>query len=225
MKEKQQYLIVGLGGFGKNLALSLVELGAEVMGVDLDEQAVAAVADKVTHTGVADTTDSRVVQQLGVGDFDAVVCAIGTHLEASLMTTLLLKENGAKKLVAKAANEMHGKILSRIGAETVLYPEKEVANRLAKDFMASKDFVELVPLTVQHSMFEVAAPKKFCGHTLQELHMRRNFGLNVIALKRAGETIVSPAADEVVRHKDLMIVVGDKEKAQKAIDKFEPPTN
>ena len=219
MSEKQQYLVVGLGGFGHNLALSLVELGAEVMGVDRDELVVAEVADRITHTAVADTTDSRVVKQLGVADFDAVVCAIGTHLEASLMTTLLLKENGAKKLVAKAANEMHGKILSRIGADTVLYPEKEVASRLAKDFMASKDFVELVPLTVQHSMFELTAPKKFCGHTLQELHLRANFGLNVIGLKRGDQTIVSPAADEVIRHNDLMIVVGDRKKAQQAIEK------
>ena len=158
-RKKKQYLVLGLGRFGQGLALDLEEMGAEVMGVDQNEDHVSEVADRITHSAVADTTDSKVLQQFGVAEFDGVICAIGNVLEASLMTTLLLKELGAKYLVAKATSELHGKILKRIGADRVIFPEREVAARLARDFLAPKDFVEVVPLTVQHSMFELKAPK------------------------------------------------------------------
>lgn len=219
MKErKQQILVAGLGRFGQNLAIDLIDLGAEVFGVDHHEEAVAEIADRLTHSAVANTTEPRVVSKLGVPDFDAVVCAIGSDLEASFMTALLLKEAGAKQLVAKATTTLHGKILTKIGADRVIFPEREVAARLARDFLAPKDFVEVVPLTVQHSMFELKAPQSFCGLTLHELHLRRRFGLNVVALRRGDETIVSPTAEEVLRRGDLMVVVGDRSKAKEALN-------
>ena len=217
-RKKKQYLVLGLGRFGQGLALDLEEMGAEVMGVDQNEDHVSEVADRITHSAVADTTDSKVLLQFGVAEFDGVICAIGNVLEASLMTTLLLKELGAKYLVAKATSELHGKILKRIGADRVIFPEREVAARLARDFLAPKDFVEVVPLTVQHSMFELKAPKEFSGHTLSELHLRRRFGLLVVAIRRGEETVVSPGADEVVRHDDLMVVVGDRARARELLN-------
>lgn len=220
--QKQQFLVAGLGRFGQKLALDLIALGAEVLGIDSSEERVAEVADRLTHSAVANTTEVKVVEKLGVSDFDAAICAIGSDLEASLMTTLLLKENGAKMLVAKATTELHGTILTRIGADRVIFPEREMAGRLARDFLAPKDFVEVLPLTVQHSLFELKAPAKFCGITLQDLHLRRNYGLNVVAIRRGDETVVSPGADEVVRRGDLMVVVGDRSQAKKALEQQDP---
>lgn len=220
-KPKQQILVAGLGRFGQGLALDLEELGAEVMGIDVQEDRVYEVADHLSHTAVADTTERKVLEQLGVGDFDAAVCAIGNDLEASLMTALLLKELNVKKLVAKATSDTHGKILAKIGADQVIYPEREVAARLARDFLAPKDFVEVVPLTVQHSMFELKAPSSFFGHTLAGLELRRRFGLNIVAIRRAQETVVSPMAEEVVRRDDLFVVVGERSRAQEALELHE----
>jgi trk system potassium uptake protein TrkA len=218
MSSKKQYLILGLGRFGQGLALDLERMGAEVMGVDENEEHVSEIADRITHTAVADTTEKKVLEQLGVAEFDSVICAIGNVLEASLMTTLLAKELGARHLVAKATSELHGKILKRIGADRVIFPEREVAARLARDFLAPKDFVELVPLTVQHSMFELKAPKEFSGHALSELHLRHKFGLLVVAIRRGEETVVSPGAHEVIRHNDLMVVVGDRAQAKELLN-------
>jgi trk system potassium uptake protein TrkA len=216
--KKQQFLVAGLGRFGQKLAVDLIELGAEVFGIDAQEERVAEVADWLTHSAIANTTEVKVVEQLGVADFDAAICAIGSDLEASLMTALLLKENGAKVLVAKASTQLHGKILSKIGADRVIFPEREVAAKLARDFLAPKDFVEVLPLTVQHSIFELKAPVSFCGLTLEHLHLRRRFGLNVVAIRRGDETIVSPGAGEVVRRGDTLVVIGDRAQARNAVE-------
>ncbi|MGE0491406.1 MAG: TrkA family potassium uptake protein [Vulcanimicrobiota bacterium] len=215
MKDKPlQVLVIGLGRFGRSLALSLTELGAEVMGMDVRQEAVSEVADRLIHSAVADSTDEKVMREVGVDQFDATVCAVGSDIEASLMTVLLLKEHGSKNLVAKAANALHGRVLERIGADRVIFPEREVALRLARDFLAPRDFVEVVPLTVQHSMFELQAPAHFAGCTLQELDLRSRFGLTVVAIRRGDDTVVSPAAAEVIRRQDLMVVVGDRNRAQ-----------
>ncbi len=211
---KQQFLITGLGRFGQKLAIDLMGLGAEVMGVDRNEERVAEIADSLTHSAIADTTELKTIENLGVAEFDAVICAIGTDMESSLMSAVLLKENGAKMLVAKASTELHGKILMKVGADRVVFPEREMAAKLARDFLAPKDFVEVLPLTVQHSLFELRAPTKFCGMTLQELHLRKRYGLNVVAIRRGDETLVSPVAEEVVRRGDLMVVVGDRARAK-----------
>jgi len=215
---KKQIFIAGLGRFGQSLAVNLLEQGAEVFGVDARESMVEEIADQLTHSAIANTTDPKVMARLGLADFDAAVCAIGSDLEASLMTTLLMKENGAKHIIAKSTTVLHGKILKKTGADRVIFPEAEVAARLARDFLAPKDFVEVVPLSVQYSMFELKAPKSYCGLTLNQLHLRRRFGLNVIALRRGEEIIVSPSAEEVVRRNDLMVVVGDRSKAREALE-------
>lgn len=216
-RPKKQYLVIGLGRFGQSLALDLVQLGAEVFGVDQSEEAVTEVADRLTHSAVANTTEAKVIEKLGVDQFDSVICAIGGDLEASVMTALLVKEQGARNLVAKANSRLHGKILERLGVDQVLFPEREVASRLARDFMASEQFVEVFPLTVQHSMFELKSPPHFAGRTLQQLHLRKRFGLTVIAIRRAGETVVSPGPEEVIRRDDVLLVVGDRTTAEQAL--------
>jgi trk system potassium uptake protein TrkA len=213
---KKQILIAGLGRFGQSLALGLEEMGAEVMGIDAREEAVNEISDRVTHVVIADTTEEKVIEEIGVAQFDAVVCAIGNHLEASLMTTVLLKEYGAKMLVAKASSALHGRVLEKVGVDRVIYPEREVAARLARDFMVPREFVEVVPLTVQHSMFELKAPPNFAGQTLAELDLRSRFGFLVVAVRRGEDTVVAPGPEEVIRRSDLLVVVGDRSRAEEA---------
>lgn len=214
---KRQFLVVGLGRFGVSLALRLEAMGGEVMVVDCREQAVSEVADRVTHSLIADTTEERVVKDLGVEQFDEVICAIGGAIEGSLMTTLLLREFGARHLVSKASTELHGRLLEKIGAHRVIYPERDMAARLARDFFAPPGIEELLDLSVKHKMFELKAPDGFHEQTLADLHLRGRYGMNVIAIRRGEDTIVSPAADTTVHSGDRLVVVGDYEKAQQAL--------
>lgn len=215
---KKEVLVVGLGRFGQSLATALAELGAEVMGVDQSEDRVEEVAELITHAVIGDATDERVVKGIGVSQFDVVVCGIGSDTEASLMSSVLLKEFGAKHLVAKASSNLHGRLLEKIGVDRVVYPERDVANRLARDFLVPEEFVEVVPLTVQHSMFELKSPAHFAGRTLAELHLRARFGFLVVAIRRGEDTVVAPGPNEVVRHNDLMVVVGERARAEEAVN-------
>ena len=152
-----QVLIVGLGRFGQSLARALVAGGVEVMAMDAREDAAEEISDEVPHVMIADSTEEHVLREVGPEQFDLVVCAIGGDIQASIMTTLLLKEMGAKKLIAKASTALHGRALAKLGVDRVVYPEREIAQRLAQDVMAP-NITELVHLTVTQSMFEMPAP-------------------------------------------------------------------
>lgn len=215
---KPQFLIIGLGRFGLSLALTLEELGGEVLGIDSNEDAVDDVASRITHSMIADCTEEHVIREVGVEQFDTVVCAIGTNVQASLMAVMLLKEAGAKRLVAKANNLLHGKMLTKIGADRVVYPEREMAIRLAHDVLSGEALVELVPLTLHHAMFELQPPARWHDKSLQELDLRGRWGLNVVAIRRTGKTLVSPGPEEMVLGEDVMIVVGDRQRAREALE-------
>jgi trk system potassium uptake protein TrkA len=219
MKKQQQVLVIGLGRFGQSLARSLVAGGVEVMAMDSREEATEEVAEDVTHVMIADSTEEAVLREIGPEHFDVVVCAIGGDLQASIMTTLLLKEMGAKYLVAKANSALHGRALEKMGVDRVVYPEREMAQRLALDFLAPH-MTEVLHLTVSQSMFEMPAPEKFAGKTLIELNLRERYGLNVLAIKRGGEPHVSPPPNEVVMLNDILLVLGSRERAEEA---FEEP--
>lgn len=214
---KPQFLVIGLGRFGSNLALQLMSNGAEVLGIDADEEAVNAIADQITHCLIADTTEERNLKEIGVDQFDAAICAVGSDFEASLMTTLLLKELGARRLIAKAGSRLHGKVLEKIGASQVVYPEQDMAIRLAHQLQPQEGLVELLPLSVQAAMFEIQAPRSFCGRTLAELTLPSRYGLTVIAVRRGGETTVSPQAAMMIREGDLLVVAGDRARAREAV--------
>lgn len=218
---KRQFLVVGLGRFGAALALLLEEMGGEVLAVDRREAAVSEIAEGVTHSIIADTTDERVVKDLGVDQFDDCICAIGGDIEGSLMTTLLLREFGARSLVSKASTELHGRLLEKIGADRVIYPERDMAQKLGRDLFAPPGIEELLTLSVRHRMFEIKAPEHFHQRTLADLQLRARHGMNVIAIRRGNDTIVSPAAEEVVHGGDGLVVVGDAEKARETLESLE----
>lgn len=215
-KKQQQVLVIGLGRFGQSLARSLVAGGVEVMAIDSREEATEEVAEDVTHVMIADSTEESVLREVGPEHFDVVVCAIGGDLQASIMTTLLLKEMGARYLVAKANSSLHGRALEKMGVDRVVYPEREMAQRLALDFLAPH-MTEVLHLTVSQSMFEMPAPEKFAGKTLIELNLREKYGLNVLAIKRGGEPMVSPPPNEVVLASDILLVLGSRERAEKEL--------
>lgn len=217
---KRQFLVVGLGRFGTSLAMYLESMGGEVMVVDSREAAVNEVADFVTHSLIADTTDERVVKDLGVEQFDEVICAIGGDIEASLMTTLLLREFGAKRLMSKASTELHGRLLEKVGVDRVFYPERDMSEKLAKEFLAPPGIEELLAFSVSQKMFEMRAPENFHEKSLKELNLRGDFGINVIAIRRNGEIIVSPRADEHVLSGDGLVVVGDVDKTTQALKRM-----
>lgn len=215
--KRQQILVIGLGRFGQSLARSLVAGGAEVMAMDASEAATEEVADEVTHVMIADSTEEDVLREVGPEHFDVVVCAIGGDIQASIMTTLLLKEMGVKRLVAKASTALHGRALEKLGVDRVVYPERDMAQRLAQDFL-SPHLTEVLHLTVSESMFEMPAPQKFDGRTLIELNLREKYGMNVLAIKRDGEPMVSPPPTETVKKGDVLLVLGNRGLAEELFE-------
>jgi trk/ktr system potassium uptake protein len=215
--KKQQVLVVGLGRFGQSLARSLVKDGFEVMALDSCESAADEVAGEVTHVMIADSTEENVLREIGPEHFDLVVCAIGGDIQASIMTVLLLKELGAKYLVAKASTAIHGRALTKMGVDRVVFPEREMAERLAQDFLTPQ-LTELLRVSVSYSMFEIPAPETFVGKSLIELNLRERFGMNVLAIKRNGDAEVSPAPTQTILSGDSLLVLGNRERASKCLD-------
>lgn len=216
-KKTQQVLIIGLGRFGQSLARALIQEGTEVMAMDRREDAAHEVAQDVTHVMIADSTEENVLREVGLEHFDWVVCAIGGDIQASIMTTLLLKEMGVKQLVAKASTALHGRALAKLGVDRVVYPERDMAQRLVQDLL-SPNLTEILHLTVQQSMFEMPAPAKFTGKSLIELGLRERYGLNVLAIRRDGEPQVSPPPDARILAGDVLLVMGNRERAQECAE-------
>src|SRR5665647_494893 len=197
-KTKKLFAVIGLGRFGTSVALTLQMLGNEVLAIDSDEDRVQKISDQVTHVVQADTTDENALHALGLRNFDAVVVAIGANVQANVATTLLLKELGIPYIIAKASNALHGKMLEKIGADRVVYPERDMGQRVAHSLISSNvlDYIELSPSL---SLVEVTAPGIFVGHTLQQTNMRALYGVNVVAIKRADQLIVPPRPDEIIQ--------------------------
>lgn len=207
---KKQYAVIGLGRFGASVAVNLHALGHEVLAIDSDEERVQKLSEDVTHVVQADTTDENALTALGLRNFDAVVVAIGADVQANVATTLLLKEMGIPYIVAKAQNALHGKMLEKIGADRVVYPERDMGQRVAHSLVSANilDYIELSP---QLSLVEVTAPGSLVGKTLAQADLRAHYGVNVVAIKRFEDLIVPPQPDELIAAGDILIVVGATE--------------
>jgi trk system potassium uptake protein TrkA len=205
----KQFVVIGLGRFGLSLAKTLYDLGHDVLGIDIDEEIVQNVADSITHAVKADATDENVLKALGVRNFDVAVVSIGNDIQASILVTLILKEMGIKYVVAKAQNELHGKVLYKIGADRIVFPERDMGIRVAHNLTLSNilDYIELSP---EYSIIEISAISPWFNKSLSQLNMRRKYGLNVIAIKRDGDVMISPNGDDVILKGDVLAVVGQK---------------
>lgn len=219
---KKQFLVIGLGRFGSSIAKTIYELGHDVLVIDKDEEKVQDIADDVTHAMVMDATDETALKSIGVRNFDVAVVTIGTNMQSSIMTTLLMRELGVKYIIAKGNSEMHAKVLTKIGADKVILPEKDMAVRVAHNLVSS-NILDYIQLSSDYNILEIEAVKEWFNKSLKELDMRKKYGINVVAIKRKDEVNVSPGADEVIKENDIIVALGstkDMNRIESAISKI-----
>ncbi len=206
----KSFVIVGLGRFGTQAALRLCQQGCEVLVIDNRSELVQQLSDDVTQAVVADARDKEVLRALGVKDFDCAIVAIGDSLADSVLATMNLKELGVPYIVCKAYDETHRQVLSKLGADRIVIPEKEQADRLAKS-LSSANVLDYIELSKDFGIIEVPAPGKWQDKSLIELNVRAKLGVNILAVKRSGEITVSPSADFRIDQGDVLVVLGDNE--------------
>lgn len=218
----KQFVIIGIGRFGGAVAERLCQLDHEVLAIDTNEEAIKRISDKVTHAVTADATDESVLKSLGVRNFDVAVVAIGNNLESSIMITLMLKDMGVSYIVAKAQNELHAKVLLKIGADKIVFPERDMGERVAHNLISS-NILEYIELSPEHSIIEYAAPKSWVGKDLRDINMRAKYGVTVVAMRNMNdeEINISPKADNEIKEGDIMIVIGSNEDLKKLERKTE----
>ncbi|WP_435164831.1 potassium channel family protein [Paenibacillus glycanilyticus] len=212
--EKTQFVVVGLGRFGSSLAKELVEIGHEVFGIDKNQETVQDMSNILTHVAVADSTDEEALRVLGVRNFDCGVVAIGDDIQSSIMTAILLKDLGIKKVVAKALSELHGRVLEKIGVDKVVYPERDMGKRVANQ-LVSPNLLDYIELSKEYTIAEIAVPKNLHGESLQELKPRAKFGCSILAINKPAGVIVAPSAKDILAEKDVMVVIGTNEHIEK----------
>ena len=205
--DKKEYGVFGLGKFGATVALTLSGAGYEVVAVDSNEERVDAVADYVTSAMVADVTNPEVLENMGISNLDCVIIAISKDMEASVMTTLLAKEKGVPVVVAKAENTIHKRILEKVGADMIVFPERDMGARLAKNLMGG-EFIDLVEMSSEFSLVEVAVRKEWVGKSLRQLDMRNRYGLNIIGVKHQETLEVNLSSDAPLEADMILVIVG-----------------
>ena len=215
---KKEFVVFGLGRFGKSVATTLVEGGCEVMVVDANDDKIHEIADYVTYAVRADVTEAESLATLGIGNFDGAVVAIGKNLEASVMVTILVKEMGVPYVLAKAQNELHAKVLKKVGADMVVFPEKETGIRIANNLMMG-NFFDAVELSATFSMIELDILPEWIGHSLRDLNLRAKNKINVIAIKRNEQLNINPEADMPLERNDILVIIGKNEILNKLANK------
>ena len=204
----KSFVVVGLGRFGSEAARKLCRQGCEVLAVDISGELVQQISDDVTQAVVGDARDKEVLRALGVKDFDCAIVAIGDSLADSVLATMNLKELNLPYIVCKAYDETHRRVLKKLGADRVVIPEKENADRLAKS-LASHNVLDYIELSEDYGIIEVPAPNLWQNKSLIELNVRAKLGVNILAVKRSGNITVSPAADFRIAGGDILVVLGD----------------
>lgn len=211
----KKFLILGLGRFGRSLALALTKHNAEVMVMDKKEENVQSIRDEVTYAVIGDCTEREALEKIGADNFDAVIVCMGEPLENSIMATVLLKELGAAKIIVKGQNEMHAKVLRMVGADKVILPEGDMGRRLAQ-LLTTDTFLDYMQLSPTHSIIEMAVPKDWIGKSIIELDVRKRFGINILAVKKQNGTIdAAPMAETVFTNEDILVVLGEKERLER----------
>jgi trk system potassium uptake protein TrkA len=218
---KQTFAVIGLGRFGTALLKTLVANGQDVLGIDINEKHVNEVRDYATQAVIADAKNEATLRHLDIGSFDHVIVAIGDNMKASVLATINAKEIGAKHVVAKAEDRTHMRVLEKIGADVVIQPEREMGARVARQLLAP-NMLNFIELSDNYSLAEIKiANPKFIGKSLDALHVRKKFGLNVIAVRNGQDIIVSPDSDYVLQTGDVISVVGESD----MVDDFDQMTN
>ncbi len=218
MKVKQ-YLVIGAGRFGSALATTLFELGHEVVVIDRDEERVEEIMDQVTHVIIMDSTEEEALAKLELDSFDRVVVAIGNDLEASILTIVAAKNQGAKHVISKATSETTARVMVKVGADEVIRPEHDMGVRVAK-YIATPTIDDAFSLGDNYEVLEFTAQRKLCG-SLRDLKLANRFGVQVIAVNRAGRLEISPSADFVIAPGDNVVIIGETRAVERLRDHFD----
>lgn len=211
---RKNFAVIGLGRFGSSVAKALYDMDYEVMGIDTNEELVQNAMPFVTHAVQADATDETAMKNLGIRSFDVVVVAIGQDIQSSILATLVLKELGVKYIVVKAQNERHGKVLYKIGADRVVFPERDMGIRVANN-LVSPNTLEFIELARDYSIMEIIAPSFMVGKTLLQLDVRAKYGVNVIAIKTRDSFNIAPKADDTINEGDVLVIIGHNDDIKK----------
>jgi trk system potassium uptake protein TrkA len=204
---KKQFAVIGMGRFGTSVAKTLSGLGYEVLAIDSSEQRTQEVSHTVTHVVQADSTDEEALRALGLRNFDVVVIAIGQDIQSSILTTITVKELGVPMVIVKAQNELHGKVLKKVGADKVIYPERDMGQRVAHHLISS-NIIDYIELSEDHSIVEIKATKAMIGKDLRQLDIRARYGCNVMAVKTGARMNIAPSAEDSIKEDDILVVVG-----------------
>lgn len=205
----KSFAVIGCGRFGSSVARTLYGLGNEVLAVDISEEVIHEISEDVTHAVQADVMDESVLKELGLRNFDVVIVSIGSDIEASIMATLVSKEMGVKRVLAKAQSELHGKVLQKIGADKVIFPERDMGARVAHN-LTSKNIIDYIELSPDFSILEISALEAWHEKSLADLRLRNKYGVNVIAIKQGDKINMSPSADSIILKDDIVVIIGSK---------------
>lgn len=210
----KSFAVIGIGRFGTSVALTLSLMGHEVLAVDTSAAAIDSISDRVTHAIVADATDERVLRRIGIAEFDAVVISVAADIRASILTAMLSKELGAKRVVAKAADDLHAKLLIKAGADQVVQPERDSGVRLARS-IAVDSVLDYFALTDDVSINELRLPYSWAGKSLVQLGIRTRYGVSVIAIKRGEKMIVAIDPNSALEQGDVLVLLGSNHELEK----------
>ena len=216
MAKKKSYAVIGLGRYGKAVARELLQNGVEVLAIDADPEVVSTVAKVIPHCKCADITKPGTIKELGIADMDAVVIAMASRLEDTVMATMMCKEAGVKKVVVKCANMLHQRMLLKIGADEVTFPEHESGVRLAKNLI-SAGFVDIAELSDEVSVIELEVKDEWAGKTLIELSLRRKYGINVVGIRKEDQLMINIDPEMLLRKEMTLVVIASKQSLKKLV--------
>lgn len=210
-KRMKEIAVIGLGKFGSSVARAYAEAGGNVLAIDNDEEKIQEISTFVTYAVKADVTDADVVRTLGLSNIDVAVVAITDNLEASVMATILSKEEGVPYVMAKVQNEVHAKVLRKVGADKLIFPEKEMGIRIAKNIQIDH-LMDLVDLSDRHSIIEMRTPTGWIGKNLKELDIRKKYGINIIGIRMSGSIEVNISPEMPLSESMILIVIGENDR-------------
>lgn len=214
-----QFTVIGLGRFGISVAITLERLGMSVIAIDKDESKVEEIKDYVSYAKVLDSTNINALRDAGVQNSDVVIVSIAHDVEASVLTTLLVKELGVRLVIARAISEPHQKILEKIGADLVVFPEKETGEMIAQKLVVP-NIIDYLEISTGTRIFEIEPPNTIINRSLEELSLRRRYNLSILAIQRFGEIIPNPSPDIRIQNGDILYIIGNYENLDRFISDY-----
>lgn len=211
---RKEFVVFGMGKFGISVAKALADNGCQVMAVDSEQSKVEEIAEDVTYAVCTDVTDADAIHSLGIRNFDGAIVAIGENLEASVLVTIIAKEMGIPYVLAKAQSELQAKVLKKVGADKIIFPEKETGIRIAHN-LVSGNFFDAIELSAKYSMMDLDVPEEWVGKSLRELNLRATRKINIIGIKQEGEFEITPDPDAPLSADDTLVIIGKNQTLSK----------